>query len=214
MTGAPTIDELTLADLTLIALYSPAIEHGFGLNDGVDEVLAGADLVEAALDGTVPRDRRDAIRQVRAGARDRRAAAIDRLVALGLIHPVGDPEFLVQLPGARPRGVARVAPVVFTRPERGDELRRRIVDAVRSPTEQSGRLLCLALLIDAGPWVGSRIAPGRPNADVRSAAKRMRKGRDTPAALRSFLAARGVDPSVLRTVIDASRVAVANSRSF
>jgi hypothetical protein len=38
---------LGLRDLVLVALYSPLERNYFALNDGIDEALAGADLLRA-----------------------------------------------------------------------------------------------------------------------------------------------------------------------
>src|SRR5260370_6017762 len=105
-----TADDLGLGDLVLVALFSPLEKNAPNLNDGVDEALAGADLLEAALHGEFRDDRRAALRWIRAHADGRCSAGIDRLTSLGMVHRDGPVDFLVQLPGSRPRGLARVPP--------------------------------------------------------------------------------------------------------
>ena len=122
-----TVTDLGLGDLVLIALYSPLEKNAPNLNDGVDEVLAGADLLETTLRGEFRDDRRAALREIRAHADGRCAAGIDRLTARGLVHRDGPVEFLVKLPGSRPRGIGRVPPLVFDHPELGESLRHDII---------------------------------------------------------------------------------------
>jgi len=212
VTADSTAGDLELGDLVLVALYSPVERNYFALNDGFDEVLAGADLLEDALRGGFRGDRRPALGWIRSHANGRRDAGVARLVSLGLAS-CDSPDFVVKLPGSRRRGIARMPPLVFRDPEPGESLRQRILAAVRDPTADDGRLLCLALLIDAGPWMGSRVAAGKEHADVRDAVKRMRKGKLLPSALTSFLDGLGVEASVVLAVVDATRVAVKDSRA-
>jgi hypothetical protein len=205
--------DLGLGDLVLVALFSPVERNAPGLNDGFDEVLAGADLLEATLRGEFRDNRRAALRSIRAHANGRCEAGIERLESLGLAHREGSVDFLVRLPGSKPRGLARVPPLVFNDPDFGESLRHEIARVVRAAGPEDGRLLCLALLIDAGPWMASRAAPGTSNADVRAMVKRIRRGKETPSALTTFVEGLGVDGSVVLTVIDATRVAVKSSRS-
>jgi hypothetical protein len=207
-----TAADLGLGDLVLVTLYSPVERNYFALNDGIDEVLAGADLLEATLRAGFRGDRREALRWIRGHANGRRDAGVARLTALGMAS-CDSPEFVVKLPGSRPRGLARMPPLVFSSPELGDSLRRQIGTAVRDPAPDDGRTLCMAMLIDAGPWMGSRVAPGKENADVRDALKRMRKGKALPGVLADFLRGFGVDPPVVLTVVDATRIAVKDSRA-
>jgi hypothetical protein len=210
--GDAAAADLGLGDLVLVALYSPLERDYFALNDGVDEVLAGADLLEDALRGGFHDDRRAALRWIRARSDGRRDAGVARLVSLGLAS-CEEPEFIVKVPGSRPRGIARMPPLVFARPELGESLRRHILSALREPTGDDGRTLCLAMLIDAGPWMGTRVAPGPEHRDARDAVKRMRKGQALPGAFTAYLAGLGVEPSVVLAVVDATRGAVRDSRA-
>jgi hypothetical protein len=211
MTDATAAD-LGLGDLVLVALYSPLERNYFALNDGIDEVLAGADLLEDAVRGGFRDDRRAALRWIRANCNGRRDAGVARLTSLGLAS-CDEPEFVVKVPGSRPRGVARMPPLVFARPELGESLRRQILTALREPTADDGPMLCLAMVIDAGPWIGSRVAPGPENRDARDALQRMRKSQALPAALTAYLARLGVDPTAVLAVVDATRRAVKDSRA-
>ncbi len=210
--GEVTAADLGMADLVAVALYSPIERNYFAVNDGIDEVLAGADLLENTLAGGFDGDRKAALAWIRAHSNGRRDAAVARLTSLALAT-CDDPEFVVRLPGSRPRGIARMPPLVFRNPELGESIRRQIVTAVREPTTESGRWLCLGLVIDAGPWFGSRVATGDENADARDLAKRLRKGKVVPEAFTSFLAGLGVEPASVLTVVDATRVAVKDSRA-
>lgn len=49
--ASDTAADLGLGDLALVPLFSPVERNAPGLNDGFDEVLAGADLLEATLRG-------------------------------------------------------------------------------------------------------------------------------------------------------------------
>jgi hypothetical protein len=206
MAGRAEVGDLSLVDLLLLVLYSPVVEHGFPFNDGVDEVAAGADVLESALNGGALGSRRDVTRQVRAGSDGRRNAGIDRLVRLGLATPPGDPEFIVKLPGSKPRGIAREGALVFSDPDLGDTVRAEVIGAIDGSGD--GRMLCLGLLVDAGPWVKSRVAPGPEHAERRKRVTRIRKGKDESPLLTSFAASRGIAAGDVRTVVDGTRVAV------
>jgi hypothetical protein len=211
MDHATPSDELGLGDETFIALFSPVLRGGLRLNDGVDEALAGADLLEMTLGGQAPSSRRDAKRWIDTYQRDRCRHEVDRLTALGILGPVPDPEFIVKLPGARDRGLARVGDLTFTDPQPGEALRAGIVRALRDPGEGDARTLSLAMLTDTGPWMKSRVAPDPDAGDVRDRVKRMRKGKDVPPVLTAWLDALGVDLAAVVTVLDATRLAVRNS---
>jgi hypothetical protein len=205
MAGAPE-PALTLADQLLLAFYGPVVEHGFGWNDGVDEVVAGADVLESALAGCAVGRRRDVTREVRGRADGRRDGGIDRLVSLGLAARAGDPEYIVKLPGSKPRGIAREAALVFTDPDLGARLRAEIVAAIAGTGD--GRMLCLGLLLDVGPWMKSRIAPGAEHQAARARLTRIRKGKEDAPLLTSFLAGASVAPGDVLTVVDGTRLAV------
>jgi hypothetical protein len=211
MSSSTRSAELGLGDEIFIALFSPVLRGGLRLNDGVDEALAGADLLELTFNGQGPASRREAKRWIDAYQRGRCGREVERLTSLGIVEPVPDPEFIVKLPGLGDRGLARAGDLTFTDVHPGEALRAGIVRALRDPGEHDGRTLCLAMLTDTGPWMKSRVAPGTENDDVRDRVKQMRKGKDVPPVLTEWLDGPGVGLPAVLTVIDATRLAVRNS---